>query len=324
MCMVMQESAIAAEPYEKIANANEWEVLKIVNKERLSQGLEAVSMFEKIQDASGVRAQEVATTFSHTRPDGTGCFTALKDSGVDYFCAGENIAAGYQDAASVMEGWMNSPGHRSNILGGSYTHIGIGYDTGGFYGKNWVQMFVGTCDVQSVTLNETAAATYAEGTSVDQMGRYLTVKCNVHGTGYVPVIDQMCTGYNSKKTGEQTVLVNFCGQQVQMPVTIGSSEPVVVKAPEKVKKLKVKAKSRKAVKLTWAKREADGYEVWMATSAKGNYKKVKTIKAAATTTCKVKKLKSKKKYYFKVRAYKNTEDGKIFGSFSKRIVVKTK
>lgn len=324
MCMWMQETTPAAEPYEGIANSDEWAVLKIVNKERLEQGLEAVSIFEEIQDASGVRAKEIADLFSHTRPNETSCFTALKEAGVNYSCAGENIAAGYQSAEDVMDGWMNSPGHKANILGAGYTHIGVGYDTGGMYGKNWVQMFVGSCTLQSIAVNDAGTPNYPVGTSVDQMNRYLIVKCSLHGTGYVPVIQEMCTGYNSKASGAQTITVNFRGRQVKMPVTTGSSDVVTVQKPAKVKKLKVKAKSKTAVKLTWSKTESDGYEVWMATSAKGTYKKVKTIKASEKTTYKVKKLKSAKKYYFKLRAYKKSQDGKIYGSFSKPIVVKTK
>jgi uncharacterized protein YkwD len=82
------------------------------------------------------------STFSHTRPDGTTCFTALKQFGVSYSTAGENIAYGQPDAQSVVTGWMNSAGHRANILNGSFKQTGIGvYKVNGTY--YWTQEFIG-------------------------------------------------------------------------------------------------------------------------------------------------------------------------------------
>lgn len=88
-----------------------------------------------------VRAVETKTLFSHTRPDGSSFSTALKEQGVSYRGAGENIAWGQKTPEQVMEGWMNSAGHRANIMNEKYTSLGVGYyqsETGVNY---WTQLF---------------------------------------------------------------------------------------------------------------------------------------------------------------------------------------
>ena len=78
--------------------------------------------------------------FSHTRPDGRSCFTALTDLGISYGGAGENIAYGQSSPEEVMTAWMNSSGHRANILNSSFTKLGVGvYKSGNTI--YWVQLF---------------------------------------------------------------------------------------------------------------------------------------------------------------------------------------
>ncbi len=347
-----EKDAYAAQPYEQIANTPEWEVLKLVNKARLENGREAVAMFSALQKASGVRAKEIVELFDHTRPDGSSCFTVLSQYNISCGGAGENIAAGYSSPEAVMLGWLNSEGHRRNILTESYTHVGIGYYEGGSYRKNWSQMFISGCNLESVKMDQSSSVSYPEGTEIESMDRYLVVQCDKHGVGYVPVISQMCKGYHKNQTGAQTVTVTYQGTSLKVPITIvgenakespqsnvsgsnnsGSSgsnasdtgdSTSQVKKPYQIKNLKVTAKSKKAVRLAWSKRTCDGYEIWRATSAKGKYKKVATVKTNKTTKYRVTKLKSGKKYYFKVRAYKKSGKKKVYGKFSKAVVVKTK
>ena len=132
----------------------------------------------------------------------------------------------------------------------------------------------------------------------------------------------MCKGYNANKKGYQTVTVKYRGKKVKMDVTVGSSSSY--QKPYQVKNLKVTAKSDKAVRLSWSKRKGSGYEVWMATSKNGTYKKVKALTSYTTKKCRVTGLESGKKYYFKVRAYKKSGSKKIYGLFSEAVVVKTK
>lgn len=116
------------------------EVLRLVNVQREKAGKQPLTLDAKLSQAAGVRAAEIVQLFSHTRPDGTSCFTAMKEAGVSYMAAGENIAAGQRTPAEVMESWMNSQGHRENILSDSFGRLGVGYTVvnGRAY---WVQMF---------------------------------------------------------------------------------------------------------------------------------------------------------------------------------------
>lgn len=113
-------------------------ILELVNIERQKEGLSPLSYYSKGQAAADIRAKEIINTFSHTRPDGTNCFTALE--GINYWSAGENIALGHRSAEQVVDAWMNSPGHRANILNENFTHLIVGYD---HEAKAWVQLFLG-------------------------------------------------------------------------------------------------------------------------------------------------------------------------------------
>lgn len=116
------------------------EVVRLVNAERAKNGLGALKVDSRVQQAAQVRAKEQAQLFSHTRPNGSSCFTALAEAGVSYRGAGENIAYGQPNPSVVMNAWMNSEGHRANILNANFTTIGVGYTVinGTAY---WAQMF---------------------------------------------------------------------------------------------------------------------------------------------------------------------------------------
>lgn len=108
------------------------EILRLVNNERTSRGLKALTLDARISSAADIRAREIKSAFSHTRPDGRSCFTVLSDNGISYAGAGENIAYGQRSASEVMTAWMNSEGHRANILNSAFTKLGVGvYSSGG-------------------------------------------------------------------------------------------------------------------------------------------------------------------------------------------------
>ena len=115
------------------------EVLRLVNIERAKVGLAPLTYKYDAQIAVDARSQDLILEFDHYRPDGTKCYDVLDDYGiVHYGCMGENIAMGHQDAQEVMDGWMNSPGHRANILNPMYTSIAVGG-----VGYRWTQLFFG-------------------------------------------------------------------------------------------------------------------------------------------------------------------------------------
>lgn len=116
------------------------QVAALVNAVRAQHGLAALTVDARVQRAAQVRAAETAQSFSHTRPNGSSFSTALTEAGVTYRTAGENIAYGQSTPQAVVDAWMNSSGHRANILSSSYTTIGVGYTVvnGTAY---WAQLF---------------------------------------------------------------------------------------------------------------------------------------------------------------------------------------
>lgn len=102
-----------------------WDVLTLVNNERAAVGLPALTMNNNLVKIAEVRAKEAATSFSHTRPNGTKWYTLFPTYGYNYSSAGENIAGGYDTAAEVVKAWMDSPSHKDNILCSSFTEIGV-------------------------------------------------------------------------------------------------------------------------------------------------------------------------------------------------------
>lgn len=117
------------------------QVVALVNAERAKVGLSALTIDADVTAAANVRAKEIKQSFSHTRPDGSSFSSALKEQGVSFRGSGENIAWGQKSPEQVMNGWMNSDGHRANILNKNYKNIGVGYyqDENGV--NYWVQLF---------------------------------------------------------------------------------------------------------------------------------------------------------------------------------------
>ena len=138
-----QTASYTAKAEETAAPASvseEEKVLEIINKERAAVGAGALKLDETLCKAAAIRAQEVVQKFSHERPDGTRYVELLESLGIKNIASAENIAEGYLSAEEVMKGWMNSSGHRKNILNTKYTHVGIAlYVSGGRC--YWVQIF---------------------------------------------------------------------------------------------------------------------------------------------------------------------------------------
>ena len=121
-------------------------VIELVNQERTSRGLQPLLKHDGLMVAAAARARELSQRYSHTRPDGSECFTILWHLGIDYAYAGENIAMGQRTPEIVMNDWMNSSGHRANILNENYDCIGVGYTMVDGH-PYWVQLFTGDFDL---------------------------------------------------------------------------------------------------------------------------------------------------------------------------------
>ena len=116
------------------------EVYEITNNYRSLVGVSSLTLDSSLVKAASIRAKELSDSFSHTRPNGSSCFTVLSELGISYGTAGENIAAGYSSSQSVMEGWRSSSGHYQNIISSKFKKIGIGVNiiNNQYY---WVQIF---------------------------------------------------------------------------------------------------------------------------------------------------------------------------------------
>ncbi|SFE12310.1 uncharacterized protein, YkwD family [Lentibacillus persicus] len=124
----------------------EKEVVELVNDERTERGLSPLEMHNRLSDVARKKSQDMADNdyFSHTSPTYGSPFEMMDQFDFSYRLAGENIAAGQRSPEQVVEGWMNSEGHRENILKEDFTHIGVGYveDGGLKYGTYWTQLFM--------------------------------------------------------------------------------------------------------------------------------------------------------------------------------------
>jgi uncharacterized YkwD family protein len=124
--------------------ADENLILKQVNTERANAGLAPLTIDMRLVQTARAKSQDMIDNgyFDHNSPDLGSPFDQMKRAGISYNHAGENIA-GNSSAVRAMEDWMNSPGHRANILNPDFTHIGIGVVDGGPYGKMLTQHFIG-------------------------------------------------------------------------------------------------------------------------------------------------------------------------------------
>ena len=120
----------------------EKEVIRLVNEIRVQNGLKELTYNWELCRVARYKSQDMKDNryFSHTSPVYGSPFQMMKDFGITYRSAGENIARGQKSPQAVVNAWMNSSGHRANILNSSFTQIGVGYVADGNY---WTQMFIG-------------------------------------------------------------------------------------------------------------------------------------------------------------------------------------
>lgn len=119
----------------------EQDVIRLVNEIRAENGLSALAYNWELGRVARFKSQDMKDNryFSHTSPVYGSPFEMIRNFGISFKSAGENIAKGYATPQAVVTGWMNSPGHRANILNKNYTQIGVGYVSDGSY---WTQMFI--------------------------------------------------------------------------------------------------------------------------------------------------------------------------------------
>ena len=125
-------------------NSDEKEVFDLINKQRTNNGLAALKNDSEVQRVARIKAQDMVDNnyFSHTSPTYGSPFDMLKSFKISYKTAGENIA-GNSSNSSAVTAWMNSSGHKANILNSNFNYTGIGVVSSNRYGKMYVQLFIG-------------------------------------------------------------------------------------------------------------------------------------------------------------------------------------
>ena len=129
----------------EVQNSRAQQVINLTNKERNKAGLPDLKASSQLSRLAQLKAEDMARNgyFSHTSPTYGSAFDMMKSQGISYRSAGENLAKGQPSAQAAMNGWMNSSGHRANILGSQYSEIGVGIAKNGKGTIYWVQIFKG-------------------------------------------------------------------------------------------------------------------------------------------------------------------------------------
>ncbi|MEG1878699.1 MAG: S-layer homology domain-containing protein [Pseudoflavonifractor sp.] len=196
----------------KYTTKQEWDVLRQTNLQRAEAGLPMLVTTDAMQKVAGVRSDELITIFSHTRPDGTKPFTVFNTVGIQYQLAAENIAEGQSTPVAVVTDWMNSPGHRANILTEGLRYMGTGMSFGSM--SEWVQIFA------------TTANSDCKSISFDRELGYFTLQLHNGATAYAPYCKE------TPIQPHESVTFNYPGVQTIEGGAGNPAEKPVEKPPE--------------------------------------------------------------------------------------------
>lgn len=308
--------------------------LALINKERLKKKLPPLIMTENMQAAAQTRAKELETNCSDTRPDSKGAWytifseagivhdmTKLTDAKKRVYNASEFRASGAETAAAMYKEWMSNSKTKSSLLKSTLTHMGLGHTDGsltinGKKDKNpWLLLLIGKYKPDALTIkNEETVKTVPKGLSIDDMGIILKFRSiSPEGypcTGEMPLLSEMCTGYNSKKKGTQKVTVTY---NYSSTISLTTSFMVnVKKATPKVPDIfNATGTSYNTVTIKWSPvEEATSYKIYRSTKKKSGYKVIKTLKLKdltltkdGTYTYKDTGLTSGQMYYYKIKSF---------------------
>lgn len=276
-----------------------FQVLEIVNKERALEGAEPLTMDKDLLSAAMLRSAETVVSFSHTRPNGEKCFTASSKM------SGENIAMGSTTPEQVMIQWMNSPGHKANILKKSFRSIGIGciVINNRTY---WVQCF-GRGTAQTLSQPENEKVGYRVAT--DTTSQTVLIKGTEVGSG--------------TSTTTPTPSATPAGSTEKPESTKAPAATAAPSGTNTSLQFSTKCYLRK-ITLKWNKlADVSGYEIQISNKRNFKQKQIYSLKKSKTQKVikkyKGKKLELGKAYYVRIRTFKNDNDTKVYGSWSGRI-----
>ncbi|MDR1775340.1 MAG: CAP domain-containing protein [Actinomycetes bacterium] len=333
-----------------------WQVLVLTNAERAKEGLAPLTMDAQLVETAMVRARECLLVFDHTRPDGTPCYTAFPANYTTGAVAAENIGAGYPTAAAMVRGWMNSPGHRANIMNPALTTIGIGvfHQDGAGYG--WAQDFSNAAPVGATrpanvsgiydiavdttkfplrydigwagdiraTRRTVAAGSHMQLTvicqraDIDEIFLYVQIPAErMRWTASNAAVATVDAGERlTARSPGQTTFTAWVDNK-----KIASTPTLTVK-PAKGVVAAVK-RGKKTLRVRWKKQTGvSGYQIRY--RRRGQSKWTTKRVGAARTTLTLRKLRRRTGYQVQVRAYATIAGSRVYGSYSSTKTVKTK
>ena len=214
------------------------EVVNFVNRVRIREGLHPLAMHTSLTTGAQIRATELVFLRTHDRPDGRSWETVLPEAGVsNAMFWGENIAWGQSTPRGVMFGpewnWMDSIGHRENILRGHFNFIGVGFnfDTASRYRYHWAQLFMSGPQINGITVVD-------EGRSIDVGGRIEDTGARIvmntadGSYAFIPILTEMVSGLDSNFPGVQVATVHYREFTASFEVSVGSHAHEIVAEPE--------------------------------------------------------------------------------------------
>lgn len=344
--------SVTVKANEKYAMA--YQTLTLINKERSKRGLSSLTMDKDMLDAAMQRAAEIRIAFEHSRPDGSSCFDAFEWE----FSVAENIAFGQTSAADVTAAWMNSEGHRNNILNSGFKSTGIGcaYIDGTYY---WTQVFDAG---KPVSVSKPADKTVSRTVKISS--KYKTA----YLPSEAPIISSVSSnsssatvkwGKVSKASGYRVYKYDESTKKYKSLATVSSGTmsytDKTVKPGDRAKykirayrksgavtgwssyssakyktvvpaqvKITTASKTATAVRLNWNKVNCTGYKIYRYIPSAGKYKLVATV-GSGTATHRMSGLTPNTAYKFKIRAYSKTSSGSyVYGAYSNVKTVTTK
>jgi hypothetical protein len=190
------------------------DILALVNQERSSRGLGILTLSQKLDTAADLHAQDMATNYyatNHTGSDSSTTATRITRSGYEWTSIGENLAAGYTSASSVVQAWMNSTGHRANILNPNFTDLGLGYTyLSGTGGTSGVNGFAGTSGISGTG--------GSAGTSGVSGANSLSITGSIGGVGGVNAILFTGPGVTVRDRGTGVINIDIITGSNSLPL----------------------------------------------------------------------------------------------------------
>ncbi|MCL2083230.1 MAG: CAP domain-containing protein [Oscillospiraceae bacterium] len=334
-------------------------VLALVNKERKALKLKPLIMDKKLLGRAMLRSAELEVYYSHTRPDGSSCFTAFPSSSV----RGENIGIGFSASKAIFDAWKASPGHYANIKEPSFGSTGIGCFKGSDGTLYWAHLFSSapanhisskSNKKKSFTVKATKSNVrlfhppieFSTRFPLAQKALLTSVNRGFRTSSYVFPADDV--NYSIKNPnvakvstkGKVTPLANgrtsltmtvkgYPGLRLVSNVSVNidglPAAAPYAPPPARVKLKKTGRLSKRKISVSWKRvNKADGYEVQYSTGKKFSSKKTVTVTDAGTTAAVLTRLKKNKLYYVRVRAYRIEGKQIIRGDFSAKKAVAPK